>query len=230
MFFYRWEGSRSFINSTDWNDGPQDSETYYFTIYALKSRGGMVTMKTGPVDFHCPELPAPTPTTTPTHSAGVDGETITVSLSLPADAKPLEMVKIPAGTFTMGSPENEQGRDSNEGPQHQVTISNDFYLGKYEVTLAQWYAVMGSYPSESWFGTFGSGDNYPIYAVSWDYCQAFITNLNAMDQGTFRLPTEAEWEYACRAGTTERFYWGDDPNETQIDVYACYLVSIAGYL
>ncbi|MBC7324568.1 MAG: formylglycine-generating enzyme family protein, partial [Moorella sp. (in: Bacteria)] len=126
------------------------------------------------------------------------------------------MVLIPAGTFMMGSPNNEQDRSSNEGPQHQVTLTKPFYLGKYEVTQAQWKAVMGSNPS------YFRGNNLPVEQVSWNDCQTFIQRLNQLGQGTFRLPTEAEWEYACRAGTTTRFYWGDDPNYSQIGQYAWY--------
>ncbi len=150
----------------------------------------------------------------------VAGDTITIDLpGLPTGAKPLEMVLIPAGTFMMGSPPDEKDRDDDEGPQHEVTISQDFYLGKYEVTQAQWEAVMGSNPSY-----FDGKPNNPVEDVSWNDCQDFIDNLNDMGliSGEFRLPTEAEWEYACRAGTTTRFYWGDDPKETEIDDYAWY--------
>ena len=147
----------------------------------------------------------------------VAGETITIDLpGLPAGAKPLEMVLIPAGTFTMGSPSDEQDRDSDEGPQHQVTITKDFYMGKYEVTQTQWQAVMGNNPS------YFSGTNNPVERVSWNDCQSFIGKLNALGLGTFRLPTEAEWEYACRAGTTTRFYWGNDPSYSEIGNYAWY--------
>jgi len=151
-------------------------------------------------------MPEPTPTNTPQPSSG---NTITINLNMPSGAKPLEMVLIPAGTFTMGSPLNEQNRDPDEA-QHQVTLTKDFYIGKYEVTQAQWQAVMGSNPSRS----FGIGSNYPVYNVSWNDCQTFITKLNQIGQGTFRLPTEAEWEYACRAGTTTAFYWGNSDSDS----------------
>ena len=121
----------------------------------------------------------------------------------------IEMVLIQPGVFTMGS--------SEFTPAHQVTITKAFYIGKYEVTQAQWQAVMGSNPSSF------KGDNLPVELVSWNQCQTFIQTLNQMGQGTFRLPTEAEWEYACRAGTTTLYYWGDDPGETQIGEYAWYL-------
>jgi len=142
-------------------------------------------------------------------------QTITIALyDLPPDAKPLEMVLIPAGTYLMGSPENEKDRISDEGPQHQVTISQPFYMGIYEVTNGQWKAVMGTSPSGEM--------NRPAQQVSWNDCQTFIQQLNMMGQGSFRLPTEAEWEYACRAGTTTRFHWGDDLNYTQIGNYEWY--------
>ena len=125
---------------------------------------------------------------------------------LPEDAKPLDMVLIPAGTFTMGSPEDERARGPDE-TQHEVTIAQPFYLGKYEVTQSQWLAVTGDAPAHDR----GVGDDYPVYYVGWNDCQIFIERLNGMEQQTFRLPTETEWEYACRAGTTTRFSFGDAP-------------------
>jgi len=133
---------------------------------------------------------------------------------------------IPAGTFTMGSPEDEPGRDIDE-TQHQVTISNSFYMQTTEVTQAQWEAVMGSGSDPSYFP--GCPD-CPVEGVSWYFdVQDFITALNAMGEGTYRLPTEAEWEYACRAGSTTAFANGDitetgdgyDPNLDDMGWY-CY--------
>jgi len=145
----------------------------------------------------------------------------TFSVFLPGGVT-LEMVKISAGSFMMGSPEIEQDRRSYEGPQHQVTIGYDFCLGKYEVTKAQWTAVMGTIP---WSGHTHvlNEPNSPAVFISWNDCQNFVTELNKLSQGTFRLPSEAEWEYACRAGTTTRFYWGDDPSYTQIGDYAWWI-------
>jgi formylglycine-generating enzyme required for sulfatase activity len=117
----------------------------------------------------------------------------------------IEMVFIPAGEFMMGSPDNEKGRFANEGPQHKVKITKPFYMGKYEVTQAQWQRVMGNNPS-----MFKDSDKLPVEQVSWDDCQEFVKKVSAiMGQGACRLPTEAEWEYACRTGTTTRFYSGD---------------------
>lgn len=115
----------------------------------------------------------------------------------------LEMVRIPAGKFVMGSPEYEEGRFENE-TQHLVVISKPFYLGKFPVTQKQWEAIMDVNPSCT------KGPNLPLHNVSWDQCQSFITKLNKLTcGGGFRLPTEAEWEYACRAETTTAFSFGD---------------------
>ena len=163
--------------------------------------------------------PLPTPVQTPTPVPIPSSlPSITVSLpNLPTDAKPLEMVLIQPGTFMMGSAAGgEKDRQANEGPKHRVTITRPFYMGKYEVTQEQWQTVMGNNPS------YYNGINLPVEKTSWDNCQTFIQKLNQLGQGIFRLPTEAEWEYACRAGTTARFYWGDDLNETQIYEYAWY--------
>lgn len=160
----------------------------------------------------------------PTLSHKQDAQTITIELpNLPDSAKPLEMVLIRQGEFTMGSPSTEKSRLPREWPQHKVTITKAFYLSKYEVTQAQWQAVMGTNPAND----HGVGDDHPIHNVNWNDCQAFIRRLNEMGKGTFRLPTEAEWEYACRAGTTTRFSFGDalDCNDVRVycDTYDKYM-------
>ena len=114
----------------------------------------------------------------------------------------LEMVLIPAGKFMMGSPASEVDRVDNE-TQHEVTLTKPFYMGKYEVTQEQWVAVMGNNPSVT------KGELLPVTNVFWDDCQDFIKKLNAKTGGGYRLPTEAEWEYACRAGTTTAYFFGD---------------------
>ena len=113
-----------------------------------------------------------------------------------------EMVLIPAGTFLMGSPTTEVGRKNDE-TQHQVTLTKPFYMGKYEVTQEQYESVMGNNPS----GT--KGAKLPVASVSWNDCQEFIKKLNSKTNGGYRLPMEAEWEYACRAGTTTAYSFGD---------------------
>jgi formylglycine-generating enzyme required for sulfatase activity len=103
----------------------------------------------------------------------------------------------------------------DEELQHAVTLTKDFWLGKYPVTQAQWQAVMGNNPS------YFQGDaQRSVDTVSWNDCQRFLQKLNAQGRGEFRLPTEAEWEYACRAGSTKAFCFGD--NESQLAEYAWY--------
>jgi formylglycine-generating enzyme required for sulfatase activity len=148
------------------------------------------------------------------------GKTLTVTL--PGDVNMLFRF-IPAGDFFMGSPSDENGRCNDEGPLHKVTISKPFYMGVYEVTQAQWVAIMGSNPSK-----FQKGHNYPVESVTWDDCQEYVTKLSKMKLGTFRLPTEAEWEYACRAGTTTRYFWGDDLNYDEIKDYAWCKINSGG--
>ena len=114
----------------------------------------------------------------------------------------IDFVLIPSGTFIMGSPENETGRHKNE-KQHEVIISKSFYMQDTPVTRTQWTAIMGDNPSY-----FKDGD-YPAENVSWKDTQIFIEKLNDFTKKTFRLPTEAEWEYACRAGTKTSFNVGD---------------------
>ena len=150
---------------------------------------------------------------------GPADEAPTLTVMLPGDVE-MELCRIPAGRFLMGSPDEEQDREPGEGPQHGVTISRPFYLGTYEVTHAQWKAVTGSTRDNSGFD--GSNYDSPMQATSWNEVQGFLEQLNALGLGTFRLPTEAEWEYAARAGTTSRFYWGDDPEYVEIDDYAWY--------
>jgi formylglycine-generating enzyme required for sulfatase activity len=136
-----------------------------------------------------------------------ENKTIIIDLpGLPEDAKRLEMVLINPGKFIMGSPKEERGRSDCEWSPHEVTITKPFYMGKYEVTQAQWEAVMGS---DSHHSKFRDRPNNPVEKVSWYACQKFIKRLNALGKGTFRLPTEAEWEFTCRAGTNTRFSFGD---------------------
>jgi formylglycine-generating enzyme required for sulfatase activity len=119
----------------------------------------------------------------------------------------------------MGSPASEANRDDDE-VQHEVTISKPFYMGVTQVTQAQWEAVMGTEP---WKGEqYAKADpDHAVNYVSWNDCQEFIRKLNAKVRGRgFRLPTEAEWEYACRAGSRTQFHFGDD--ESKLGQYAWY--------
>ena len=120
----------------------------------------------------------------------------------------IEFVWIPAGTFTMGSPSSEKSREDDER-EHQVTIRQGFWLGRYEVTQREWRRVMGSNPSRF------KDDDCPVETVSWNDAQLFLGNLDASNSGAYRLPTEAEWEYACRAGTTGPFHYGNSLSSDQ---------------
>jgi formylglycine-generating enzyme required for sulfatase activity len=115
----------------------------------------------------------------------------------------LEMIAIPGGTFWMGSPANEAERDDDEGPQHQVTVPS-FFMGKYPLTQAQYQAIMGNNPS------YFKGNNRPVETVSWDDAVTFCEELSQRTGKNYRLPSEAEWEYACRAGTKTPFSFGDN--------------------
>jgi uncharacterized protein (TIGR02996 family) len=109
---------------------------------------------------------------------------------------------IPPGTFLMGSPPEEPERREDEA-LHEVTLAQGFYLGIHALTQAQWRAVMGANPS------YFKGKNRPVENLSWDDCQAFCTKLSQKEGKLFGLPSEAEWEYACRAGTTTPFHFGE---------------------
>jgi formylglycine-generating enzyme required for sulfatase activity len=126
--------------------------------------------------------------------------------------------EILAGTFMMGSPETEKNRGDDEH-QHKVTISTSFYMQTTEVTQEQWTAVMGTEP---WKGKSDvkEGANYAATYVSWDDAVAYCKKLSAKEGKTYRLPTEAEWEYACRAGTKTAWSFGDD--EASLGDYAWY--------
>jgi formylglycine-generating enzyme required for sulfatase activity/serine/threonine protein kinase len=128
----------------------------------------------------------------------------------------MEFVLIPAGEFDMGSPDSEKGRYADEGPIHHVKIAKAFYMGKYEVTQKQWREIMGYNPSKF------QGDNLPVDTMSWADVLEFIGKLNAKE-GTnkYRLPTEAEWEYAARTGTKTIYSFGD--NESMLGDYAWFI-------
>jgi formylglycine-generating enzyme len=155
-----------------------------------------------------PAVPAPEPAAV----TGRPGETHTVDLG---GGVRLDLAWVAPGSYMRGSTKAEQGaavaaglsRDwaNRENPQHRVTITTGFWMGKYEVTQEQWQQIMGNNPSRF------KGAKNPVELVSWNDCQEFITKLNQrVSGGGFRLPTEAEWEYACRAGTTTAFHYGND--------------------
>jgi formylglycine-generating enzyme required for sulfatase activity len=153
------------------------------------------------------------------------------------------MVFIPPGTFRMGSPEGEVDRGLLEGPQTDVILSRGFWISKYELTQGEYELVMGNNPS--WFNgdrTAEVGEDYgtdlrrPVENVSWNDAIAYCAQLTARELGAeripansaYRLPTEAEWEYACRAWTSTRFSCGDDPDYAQLANYAWYSINSGG--
>ncbi len=143
----------------------------------------------------------------------------TETVMLPGNV-PLVMVWIPGGTFLMGPYPGEQDSNGWEDPQHSVTLGG-FWMGKYALTKRQWTAVMGTAPWTGQSCVLADLDSPAVY-VSWSDAQSFLTTVNSYTGKTFRLPSEAQREYACRGGTTSRFYWGDDPGYTAIGNYAWY--------
>ena len=129
----------------------------------------------------------------------------------------MKLVYIPAGEFMMGSPSSESQRENNEGPQHSVRISRGFYMGIYEVTQAQYKAVMSNNPSNF------KGNNLPVEQVSWNDVTEFCRKLSQKENKTYRLPTEAQWEYACRAGTSTPFYFGETISTDQANYDGNYI-------
>lgn len=164
-----------------------------------------------------PVAPSPVPDKTPRQEEKpiLRMEGGKTSILLPGNVE-IAFCKIPAGEFAMGSPADEKGRNENEGPQHTVKIPKPFWVSKFEVTQAQWKAVMGSNPSNF------QGDNLPVEKVFWNDCQEFVKKLNSLRLGTYRLPAEAEWEYACRGKTDTRYYWSKDDDLSNIGNYAWY--------
>jgi len=129
----------------------------------------------------------------------------------------MDMIWVPAGTFTMGSPTDEAGRQADREDEHNVSLSKGFYLGKYEVTQAQYEAVMTGVTGDrnATPSNWPNNPNRPVEMVSWDDAQVFLTRLNEQQAGnlpagwSYVLPTESQWEYACRAGTTTAYSWGN---------------------
>ncbi|MGC9328610.1 MAG: SUMF1/EgtB/PvdO family nonheme iron enzyme, partial [Candidatus Hinthialibacter sp.] len=191
-----------------------------------------------PSPTHTPSPTAtPTSTNTPEPTPTIDESMIAQLIAIdlpeqPSGSIPLQLTWIPSGSFSMGSPEDEQDRYDDE-TLHNVTFTMGFYMGKYEITQSQWEAVMGSNPSY-----FAGNPDHPVENVTWYQCAQFCNALSAREGLTpvynedfwqidrtangFRLPSEAEWEYACRAGTTTRFYWGDSEEEDIIKQYCWY--------
>jgi formylglycine-generating enzyme required for sulfatase activity len=133
-----------------------------------------------------------------------------------------EMVVIPAGSFTMGSPQAEAGRQSNEAPRHNVTIAKPFAVSKFQVTFAEWDACAAHGDCSAHVDDRGWGRNrQPVINVSWDDAQHYVTWLSNMTGKTYRLLTESEYEYAARAGTETAYPWGDDVGSNHANCAGC---------
>ena len=184
----------------------RDNLVMYLEVYTKKDLQHLRVAKTlKAIDAELKRLGADVTDRTAT------GRTLTLKLGKGVTMK---LVRIPAGKFVMGSPATEKDRKKDEGPQRQVTISEPFYMGITEVTQAQYAAVTGKNPSKF------TGAQNPVEQVSWDEAVAFCSKLSQKAGRQVGLPTEAEWEYACRVGSKTRFSFGD--SDTKLGHYAWY--------
>ena len=236
-YYTNWQNTTARIPNSPQRPTPQQSTRPTPTPATTSTPSQQRTFLGIPVEpfsYTTAEVSATGTVRTFTRQAEV-GRYVEPRLTLPAGAVPLEMVAVEGGTFMMGQTEAEKqqlikdaGQEfydqyySDEDPRHQVTVP-DFFMGRYEVTQAQYEAVMGTNPTEGkarvWNGTEWTPDtqipskflgaNKPVVGVSWDDAQEFIQRLNRLTRKTYRLPTEAEWEYAARAGTTTPFSYGE---------------------
>ncbi|MEW6238498.1 MAG: formylglycine-generating enzyme family protein [Candidatus Omnitrophota bacterium] len=180
--YFEWSFKSGFYTSSVYREGPQKSKCYRFQIVGLSSDGVNRSMESewtlnNELEVHRVLLP-----------------------NLSENNIPLDFIMIYPGSFRIGSPEGEFCRSDDE-IRHRVTLTKDFYLGKYEVTNAQWINLMAGNKEIN---------DIPVDNVTWQSIQRYLQKLNNLGLGVFRLPTEAEWEYACRAGTTTMYYWGED--------------------
>ncbi len=167
---------------------------------------------TAKADAPMRSTPEKSPPKSPPTSAG--GDLITNSIGM-------KLKLIPAGEFMMGSPSDEADRYENEGPQHKVRITKPFYMGVTEVTQGQWFTVMktklweGKKNTKPWEGKrlVKDGDTYPAIYISWEDAVAYCQKLSALEGKQYRLPTEAEWEYACRGTSTTAYSFGGNPSQ-----------------
>ncbi|MBE9160668.1 formylglycine-generating enzyme family protein [Nodosilinea sp. LEGE 06152] len=172
-----------------------------------------------PGAFQLTDVSLPTQSTSPASKVQPEKKTKPSFQEHLGGGKSLDMVYIPEGRFWMGSPETKEGRCGDEGPQHKVHVPA-FYMGKYPVTQAQWLAVsllddverdLKPHPSRF------KGDNLPVERVTWFEAVEFCARLSKHTRCDYRLPSEAEWEYACRAGTTSPYYFGDTISTDQVN-------------
>ena len=196
----------------DYQKRPQSIEEW-FMLLGIKEENQSLPISQNPIDNHLKIFHFETVTTNAygkiinkyNHAARYFTEDL-------GNGVMLEMVEIPSGTFYMGSPKNEAGRTNSEGPRHQVTVKS-FFIAKYPLTQAQYQSIMGYNPSHF------KGDNRPVEKVSWDDAVEFCQRLSQNTGKNYKLPSEAQWEYACRAGTMTPFYFGQSitPNLVNYD-------------
>ncbi len=237
-----WESVRNSRNADELN---AYLEQYPKGRFAGVARARLKALSPAPAPAAAPAVSAPRPQVTvvaPTISAPPPQQVVVVappSVVSPPSARPgtsfrdcdvcPEMIMIPPGSFMMGSPQSEPGRGGDEGPQHQVTISRSFAAGKYEVTFDEWDACVrengcSHNPSDS-----GRGRR-PVIHVSWDDAKQYVAWLSRKTGKSYRLLTEAEWEYVARAGTTTAFSWGNSisPQQANYDASVSYAGSPTG--
>ncbi len=166
----------------------------------INNTRGLMTVASVPNRQTSPPPPVTPPRDTPS---------LPLAKTITSTATGMKLVLIPAGEYLRGSPDSDKDASADEKPQHRVRITNDFYLGMHEVTQGEWKAVMGTEP---WKGkpSVKEGKDYPATYVRWTDANEFCRKLSPWDGRTYRLPTEAEWEYAARGGTTTPYSFGDD--------------------
>ena len=201
----RWQINSEFTPDNDINIIPEQKSAVIMLVLDCSSSLGsdFGTMQNAATAF-INTLVTPQNTTNP--GGGGQGGGNNNSFTETVNGVTFDMLAVDGGTFVMGAT-SEQGTDydSDERPVHNVTLS-DFTIGKYEVTQGLWKAVMGSYPGTAPSSSYGLGDNYPVYNISWNDATNFINKLNQLTGKTYRLPTEAEWEYAARGGKQSKGY------------------------
>lgn len=139
----------------------------------------------------------------------VNGDSENDDMTFTVKGVSFTMKKVKGGTFIMGATPEQEGSYNDEKPVHQVTLTEDYYMGETVVTQALWQAVTGKLPTEDgpqWYTSTGMGDNYPAYYINYEDVQSFLAKLNTITGQNFRMPTEAEWEFAARGGSLSKSY------------------------
>jgi len=185
------------------------SETAHFVLFSLFWLGPCIYVETGAATETAPQTLSVAPPVLTVAQENDGTKRPRSEFRECAVVCPL-MVVIPAGKFTMGSPEDEAGRTVGEGPRHDVAIAEPFAASKYEVTFDQWDACVAAGACPRIKDAWGRG-NMPAINVSWDDAKLYVAWLSQLTGKEYRLPTEAEWEYAARAGSNMPYSWGDEP-------------------